>query len=526
MENSKILLVDDDQDIRDILRVFLEGLGYIIEEAENGIAALKILRNDEIDLVITDIQMPEMSGISLLEKIKEYNQDIPVIVITGFPTIDVAVGAMKRGASDFITKPFKMAQIEMVVKRVIINRDLLRENKKLKEEVRQKRTIESLNKKLNSKIEELSKLYYISESIPFTKDEEILYESIIKTASEVTGAKKVFLMFKQKDSDELVLKKYIGVENEIKNIRVKIGEGIVGEVAQLGNSFLVKSGEKKKLKPAPFEELYISNSFISLPIFIQKDLAAVLILSHKADGSDFTEDDLSLINVLCGRASLSLENLFLFKTIYEHINETLKSLINSIEARDKYTKRHSERVTALALKIASEMGLSSEEKNTLVFAGYLHDIGKIGVRDSILLKPNNLTGEEFREIMVHPVIGETIVKPLTLLPKVPTIIRHHHERWDGSGYPDGLKGKEIPLESRILAVADTFDAMTSIRPYRYQKTVNEAIREIIAKKNIYFDPEVVDAFYKLTQEMEPAKFLSSHLEDISFFKFPITAKKL
>jgi HD-GYP domain-containing protein (c-di-GMP phosphodiesterase class II) len=170
----------------------------------------------------------------------------------------------------------------------------------------------------------------------------------------------------------------------------------------------------------------------------------------------------------------------------------MKSLVISIEARDSYTKDHSERVTAYALRIADAMHLNAEERRCV--RRVFHDIGKIGVRDTILMKPGELTPEERAEINLHPVIGGNIIKPLRFFPKERDLILHHHENFDGSGYPDGLAGTSIPVTARILAVADAYDAMTSSRPYRPSRTHKLAAAELLRCSHSQFDAEIVRAF--------------------------------
>jgi HD-GYP domain-containing protein (c-di-GMP phosphodiesterase class II) len=168
--------------------------------------------------------------------------------------------------------------------------------------------------------------------------------------------------------------------------------------------------------------------------------------------------------------------------------------VEAIEARDPYTKQHSSRVTELALSIGKEMGCSEEQLDLLIFSGHLHDIGKLGVPDHILLKPGPLSAEEFEAIKKHPVIGANIVGHLGLLTGEQQIILHHHERWDGKGYPDGLKGKSIPFLSRILSVADVYDAMASDRAYR-KKLADDVVLETIKQgAGTQFDEDVVRAF--------------------------------
>lgn len=175
---------------------------------------------------------------------------------------------------------------------------------------------------------------------------------------------------------------------------------------------------------------------------------------------------------------------------------TLRALSKEIESRDPYTQRHSERVTKYALEIAKELGLSTEEIEIMEQAALLHDIGKIEIKDMILHKPDKLNSEEWGVMKKHPLRGEEIIQPFKLLHIEQTMIRHHHERFDGNGYPDKLKGEEIPIYARILAMADSFEAMISDRPYRSRLSLQEAKKELERCKGTQFDPKVVEAFLR------------------------------
>jgi putative nucleotidyltransferase with HDIG domain len=224
------------------------------------------------------------------------------------------------------------------------------------------------------------------------------------------------------------------------------------------------------------------------------DVFAILNLSNKADGTAFTESEISLALAFAKKAALRIENNALYEVFYNNLVNTLKALVTSIEARDVYTRHHSERVAAYSLAVADVMELPEEEKDVIRFGGYLHDIGKIGVRDTVLLKPGRLTDEEVAEIRLHPVIGDNIIKPIKFFPKERELIRNHHEKFDGTGYPDGLTGDKTPLIVRIIQVADTYDAMTSSRPYRKALSHDVAAAELVRCINTQFDGEVVRAF--------------------------------
>jgi len=186
-----------------------------------------------------------------------------------------------------------------------------------------------------------------------------------------------------------------------------------------------------------------------------------------------------------------------FAQLRESFISTIRSLSYSIEARDRFTSGHSTRVSEVAVDIGKAMGLPEADLERLEWAGILHDIGKIGVPDNVLMKPGRLEPEEYEIIQQHPVIGSNIVRPIKMLESELPAILHHHERFDGRGYPDGLKGESVPLLARVMAVADSFDAMTSQRPYRMVPlSVEEALAEIRKFSGIQFDPDIVAAFEK------------------------------
>ena len=189
------------------------------------------------------------------------------------------------------------------------------------------------------------------------------------------------------------------------------------------------------------------------------------------------------------------------QTIREAYRSSLESLIATLEAREPETYAHSFRVRTYSVHLATLMNYPERLLSRLAYAGLLHDIGKIAVSDEVLLKPGRLTAEEFGRLQVHPVVGERIVRRMGFLHEEANLIRHHHERWDGSGYPDGLRGEEIPLGSRLFAVADTLDAMTSNRCYRSSLTVPDAQKEIARCAGTQFDPQIADVFSTVSPEM-------------------------
>ncbi len=236
------------------------------------------------------------------------------------------------------------------------------------------------------------------------------------------------------------------------------------------------------------------NSAMIVPLKIRDKVFGVITAIVNQGQKRFAEKDLYYLSFLAQSAAQAIENLALYENIYENLFATLYAFVKAVEARDLYTQQHSSRVTGLSLILGRHLGCSKEELDILNFAGHLHDIGKIGIRDDILLKPGKLTNDEFEKIKDHPVIGANILEQLGLWEKERQIILCHHERIDGSGYPDGIKQQDIPFLARILSVADVYDAMASDRAYRRKMEDTVIIKIINEGVGSQFDPDVVAAF--------------------------------
>ncbi len=525
MSRYRILIVDDDPSIRAMLQMILNEHGdYEAITAEDGEKAMEILKNSgNIDVVLSDIQMPKLNGMEILREIKSMDPTLPVIMITGFPTIDVAIRCMKEGASDFITKPFKFDQVELILSRIVHERELLLENAKLKNALIQTREFEILNRKLSEKIKELTIMYAVSESLSgaFSTVDNILEKSL-EIAAESMDCSRISILFLDRPTQTLYIRAAKGLDSDIiKNTRIPVGEGISGMVFKHGKPLLVKDVERELGPDLRNKWYYKTRSLISVPLFIQQEPFGVINATDKIAGVHFSSDDLLLLETIAKKVSLNIENVVLYESVYDNLLETLMALVKTLEAKDPYTQKHSERVTFYAMETASKLGCNDEEMETLKFAGYLHDIGKVGVRDVVLLKEGRLTDDEFQEIKRHPVIGESIVQHLELLPDEKAIIRSHHERWDGKGYPDGLKEKKIPFLARIITVADAYDAMTSSRPYRNGMLHEAAMEELFRCEWTQFDGEIVGAFASIIEDVRGK--LAEKSEGIINLKNNITA---
>jgi len=235
-------------------------------------------------------------------------------------------------------------------------------------------------------------------------------------------------------------------------------------------------------------------SVICAPLVVGDRILGALYMDNRQEQAQYDQMDAEVVTAFANQAAITLDNARLNDNLQQSYHQLLQALVRAIETKDSYTLGHSQRGKQYAVASAEVMQLDGAHVRKLAMAADLHDIGKIGVRERVINKPGALTGTEFDSIKLHVEMGERILKPLTFLRELLPWIRSHHERWDGSGYPDGLKGGEIPLEGRILAVADAFDAMTSQRPYNKPLTFDQGLARLKEAAGVQFDPDVVRAF--------------------------------
>jgi len=234
-------------------------------------------------------------------------------------------------------------------------------------------------------------------------------------------------------------------------------------------------------------------SFLVVPLARQEGVIGALTVGF-FDPHEFGPEELPLLTTIGGQIAIALQNAEAYEKLDRMYLETVTALAAAMEAKDQYTASHADSLATMAVAVGSRLGLSDGELRMLQYAAVLHDIGKIGIPGNILNKPAELTREEFETMAQHTIIGERIISRIDYLVPIARIIRSAHERWDGSGYPDGYKGDEIPLSSRILLVCDAFDAMTTDRPYRSALPVDQALGELALYSGSQFDPRVVDVF--------------------------------
>ncbi|MHB8840678.1 MAG: HD domain-containing phosphohydrolase [Candidatus Aquicultor sp.] len=272
---------------------------------------------------------------------------------------------------------------------------------------------------------------------------------------------------------------------------------VISDILAKGKTRVLKKNSLSEVKRHVNESEIKSIAIV--PINLRQDRACTVAIGKKARGS-FTDKELQLLELLSSRAAFALENAMLFSRLEQSYLDTIESLVKAIEAKDKYTRGHSEQVATLAREIALVMGLDRDRAERIYTAGLLHDVGKIGISSGVLCKPSILSPEEYDEIKLHPIKGYEILKPIRSFADLAEIVLQHHERFDGSGYPRGLRGNDIFLEARILAIADAYQAMISSRPYRKGLPIDQAILEIRKGAGGQFDPEIANIFINMLEQ--------------------------
>lgn len=375
--------------------------------------------------------------------------------------------------------------------------------------------------------------------IRFKKPERLI-RMIVRIIAEQVKVSHTGVLLYKKDKDSYVLIDSKGEEGKripVGYIRIPSHSPLIGLFSEKKTYLLDERGtltyqnlERALKNPVLLEkvkglgeridklkaEMDILRANICIPAYFKKKLLGILIMGKKSSGGNFGNEEIGFFSTLANDVAMAITNAQLIDDLQAKVKEvahlyekehrlfihTSIALAAAIDARDQYTHGHTERVTQHSLMIAEELADAPEVlvyknfKETLHIAALLHDVGKIGIPDNILNKKRRLTKQEFNKVKMHPEIGATILKPIRELGDIIEIVRSHQERYDGSGYPNGLKGDRIPFIARIIAVADAFDAITTDRPYRRKRNVEEAIKEIAKNSGTQFDPVVVNAFFK------------------------------
>jgi response regulator RpfG family c-di-GMP phosphodiesterase len=468
--SPRVLVVDDEKVIREILADFLTLEGFKVTTASDGVAALERLDAEQFHMVISDLKMPNMGGLELLEHIQSDHRDVLAVIMTGFGTVETAIEAMKKGAYDYILKPFKVEEVVHIVHRGIEKQRLISENIRLKEII---------------SLHELSEQLQTSLSLREVID-SALQATIKNVACDFAG-----IYLADETTDEIKLASHVINDDAPPGVdhgRLDL-EAVLSDLEE--NKLLLAHAPTAKdyfvLAPKDLA------TFMCVPLVARQRTLGLLHAHSCTSGVRFIEGQRKLLEMLASRAAAAIDNAVLYSNLQQTFRQTIQGLARALEAMDKYTAGHSDRVTVYARITAEAMGEPIERVELITQAGMLHDIGKLGCHAN-LNKPGKLTEEEYEIFKLHPTFGKEILEPIAFLQPLIPGIHSHHERWDGKGYPLGLRGEEIPIMARVLSVADAYDAMTSSRAYRRALEHSVAVAELKRCSGTQFDPGIVEAF--------------------------------
>ncbi|MBM3253054.1 MAG: HD domain-containing protein, partial [Candidatus Omnitrophica bacterium] len=490
---ARVLLVSNESLISDLLNEVLSKDKHILKTFVYGKETLEELIREDFDIILIDMELEDMNAYAFMEEFRKGKSNPILIPIIKSSSEEAIKEVLRLGAFDYIPKPIDKGRLYFSIHNALeskrLNEDYTIQIGKLREH------ISKLELMLHEKEKVLFIINNISKEISKSFDLDDIVKAIVDniyTALEIEICSILLL----DDSGNLYIKYAIGLDPEIiSSTKIAKGEGISGWVLEHKKAIFVDDIERDNRFAKKSDERYYTKSFISVPLYTKIGPIGVLNINNKRSKERFSIEDLRLLQEIAMEASIAIEKAKLYKSLQELYITAVKSLVYAIDMRDHYTHSHSELVAKYAVAISKGLDLEEYEAKIIEQAAQLHDIGKIGIRDSILNKPGPLTKEEFEEMKLHSTKGAEIIEPLEFLQEVAKIVRQIHERYDGKGYPDGLKGEDITIGARIIAVSDAFDTMCSERIYRKRKlTMEEAIVELKKNSGTQFDPKIVEVF--------------------------------
>ncbi|MBU1196151.1 MAG: response regulator [Proteobacteria bacterium] len=445
MAKYQILIVDDSRMMRNIIKGYLAEFDCDTMEAIDGEMGLHLARENHFDLIITDVEMPRKDGIALCRALKKdpATRGIPILITSSFDSEEDIHKGFQAGAVAYLSKDEVPNQLYT--------------------------SVESI----------LSKSSFNTSKLIMIVDDSNMIRTLVATELSKSGYRTETA---QNGADAL---------EKLKSRRPDLILSDIDMPIMNGFEFCEALQKDKHHKTIPFIVMSANSDRGHMQRMLKRGAQAYLVKPFNMDQVTILVDKLlsdHFVLLLKDRERLDSERRMMLSTI--------TSLVNALEARDAYTKGHSTAVAGIAAALARLSGSTDKDIQNILIGGHLHDIGKIGISDAILLKPEHLSEIEFGTIKEHPIIGANILSPIESLSNIIPMVRHHHERMDGKGYPDGLKGSKIPLWARMTAVADTFHALTSNRPYRKGMKMEKAVQIIEDVKGTQLCPDCVDLFFQ------------------------------
>lgn len=493
-KTMKILLVDDEPGIIESLSIMLKRSGYYYEGFTNPLEAIERVKHEHFDLMILDYLMSPIHGDEVVAQIREFNTELYILLLTGHKDLAPPMETIKAlDIQGYCEKSDRFDQLLLLVESGV-------------KSIRMMNTIKQFRDGLNKILEAVPRIYQLQ---PLGN----ILEDILKELLPLLRSENAFILV---DSimDEI---------DHCKSIFRGIGKykaEISDFMPMLETPLLESIGKAKMAK-----QVIRMESGIILPLISEiQDCIGIIYVERSMDSDNEFMEGYKLLEIYAAQAASSLNNAFLHSLVnmkneelnrtYEELRirymDTIEALRQVVDAKDEYTRGHSDRVSYYCVNIGKLLGLNEEDLETIRVAGLFHDVGKMGITDDILFKSEKLNLREYDEIKKHPTKGARILSVISMFNKVVPIVKCHHERIDGRGYPDGLIGEDIPFLARIVSVADAFDAMMSDRRYRSKLNLDAAVHQLKDGAGTQFDAMVVEKFVTMLERFSDIETEIAH----------------
>ncbi len=498
----RVLVVDDEPQIRDLVAQALRREGYRVTTHDDGHRALADIQDGDVHVLLTDLKMPRMSGLDLIRAARDLVPELGSILITAFSSTETAIQALRYGADDYITKPFRLEELRTTVERVLTERRMAGYERDAVARVRHEATV-------------LRERQLQVEAALRTAEEQLRLSGIDleRRVADLEFVRELTQLLSRKGDLERMLRTTAAILTRrfralVTRIELELPDGIhvneqpagdvpPGLMGAMGPDLLRRAGHQ------PTGTLRDVVLGYGKPL---EGLAACVDIEGRTAGGitilrnpphDFDEGgDQYLLSLVPQALGVAVESELNRQAAEQNALQVALGMLDVLEGRGSLFAGHADRVARTATRIAQSIGLSPRLRGVIETAARLHDVGAVGIPDGVLQREGPLTQPERDVIHMHPVIGARILAPFG---EAASFVRHHHERPDGNGYPDGLRGDEIPIGSGIIGVAEAFDAMTSSRPYRHSMSRREALEEIRLNRGTQFMPAAVDGLVDALQ---------------------------
>jgi len=495
---GNILLVDDDPKILEILQKTLVKRGHDVHTASDGKQALDLYNKCDVDMVVLDVRLPDTDGRDLLEEMRA-TKPVPVLFLSASSDAEIRASTLDRGAEDFLVKPVALPEFNAKVRKILGS---YRTTQALEWEVtKSQQDYDQANRDLKRQLLSLRTLFGISQDLNRRLDtEELIGNLSLTLVGELQLSSVLILTSSGPNKQRLVIREVKGISrSRIEDLSLSVDDPFVQALVGLeGPVKITRTSNAEWMRKLPDVRLAMFEYVTPILVGGSK-LRGVVFTGPKLNGREYSQFDIDMLKSVCNSAGIGLDNASLFQELQNTYLSTVKALVSLIEAKDPYTKGHTERVADYAVALGARMQLPKEQLKSIAFGAVLHDIGKLAIYEGLLNKEGKLTAKEWEEMKRHPVLGAQIIERMPFLHDAVGAVRHHHEQWNGGGYPDGLSGERIPIGARIVAVADSFDAMTTDRAYRPAFSRQEAMRRLRDGAGSQFDPRVVSCFLELIE---------------------------